>query len=483
MIGNRSPQATLDRRRAGVLLHPTSLPSGDFGADAWRFIDLLAESGLTVWQMLPLGPTHEDLSPYHALSVHAFSPLLINPTRLAEWGWIPAGMGGGRAAQLAAAYAWWSRHADADLRAEAEAFFDIAGHWLEDYALFSALREREQHQPWWQWPAALRDRAPAALEAARRELAEAIDRVRFEQFVAARQWHALRAHADERGVRLFGDMPIFVAHDSAEVWARRDCFRLDAAGQPVAVAGVPPDYFSATGQRWGNPLYDWERLAGRGFDWWIERVRTEFARFDLVRVDHFRGFEACWEIPASAQTAVEGAWREVPGAALFDALRDEFHSLPLVAEDLGLITPAVHALRERYAMPGMLVLQFGFDGSPENPYVPHRHHIDRVVYTGTHDNDTTRSWFEGLDAQAQLRVVDYLGFQHEPMPWPMIRAAFSSVAQLAVVPMQDLLGAGRGHRMNTPGTTQGNWKWRFEWSELSPPLVSRLRHLVGLYGR
>jgi 4-alpha-glucanotransferase len=212
-------------------------------------------------------------------------------------------------------------------------------------------------------------------------------------------------------------------------------------------------------------------------------VRTEFARFDLVRVDHFRGFEASWEIPASARTAVEGVWREVPGAALFDSLRDEFNTLPFVAEDLGLITPAVHALRERYGMPGMLVLQFGFDGSPENPYVPHHHEKDRVVYTGTHDNDTTRSWFEGLDAQAQLRVVDYLGFQHEPMPWPMIRAAFASVAQLAVIPMQDLLGAGRGHRMNTPGTTQGNWKWRFEWDEVSPPLVTRLRHLMSLYGR
>lgn len=483
MIDHRSPQPVLDRRRAGVLLHPTSLPSGDFGADAWRFIDLLAECGLTVWQMLPLGPTHEDLSPYHALSVHAFSPLLINPTRLVEWGWIPAGLSGGREAQLAAAYAWWREYADADLREEADAYFDRCGHWLDDYALFMALRVREEHRPWWQWPAALRDREPAALKAAGRELAEPIEHIRFEQFVAARQWQALRQHADDRGVRLFGDMPIFVAHDSAEVWARPDCFRLNDSGQPVVVAGVPPDYFSATGQRWGNPLYDWERLAERKFDWWIERVRTEFARFDLVRVDHFRGFDACWEIPAGSETAIEGAWHAVPGAALFDTMQEEFPSLPFVAEDLGLITPAVHALRERYGMPGMLVLQFGFDGSPENPYVPHRHHVDRVAYTGTHDNDTTRSWFEGLDAQAQLRVVDYLGFQHEPMPWPMIRAAFSSVAQLAVIPMQDLLGLGRGHRMNTPGTTRGNWKWRFEWSEVSPPLVSRLRHLVGLYGR
>jgi 4-alpha-glucanotransferase len=481
--GHRSPQPTLERRRAGVLLHPTSLPSGDFGADAWRFIDLLAECGLSVWQMLPLGPTHEDLSPYHALSVHAFNPLLINPTRLAEWGWIPAGRSGGRAAQLAAAYDWWRDYADAELREEAEAFFAAADHWLGDYALFGALREREQHRPWWQWSAGLRERDPVALAEARRELASSMDRLRFEQFVAARQWQALRAHADERGVRLFGDMPIFVAHDSADVWARPDCFRLDAAGQPTVVAGVPPDYFSATGQRWGNPLYDWERLAGRGFDWWIERVRTELARFDLVRLDHFRGFEACWEIPASARTAIEGQWRAVPGASLFDALRAQFATLPFVAEDLGYITPAVHALRERYALPGMLVLQFAFDGSPDNPYAPHRHRSERVVYTGTHDNDTTRSWFEGLDAQAQLRVVDYLGFQHEPMPWPMIRAALASVAQLAVIPMQDLLGLGVGHRMNTPGTTQGNWKWRFEWSELSPPLVSRLRHLVALYGR
>ncbi len=483
MTGYRSPQPVLDRRRAGVLLHPTSLPSGDFGADAWRFIDLLAECGFSVWQMLPLGPTHEDLSPYHALSVHAFNPLLINPTRLAEWGWIPAHVDGGRSAQLGSAYHWWRDHADAGLREEAEGFFESAAHWLDDFALFCAVRASEGHRPWWEWPPGLRDRQPRALAEARRALTDAIDRIRFEQFVAARQWQALRAHADERGVRLFGDMPIFVAHDSAEVWARPDCFRLDDTGQPVVVAGVPPDYFSATGQRWGNPLYDWERLAEIGFDWWIERVRTEFSRFDLVRVDHFRGFEACWEIPADARTAVEGAWCPVPGAALFDRLRETFPELPLVAEDLGLITPAVHALRERYGMPGMLVLQFAFDGSAANPYVPHRHCLDRVVYTGTHDNDTTRSWFEDLDAPTQLRVVDYLGFQHEPMPWPMIRAALASVAQLAVIPMQDVLGQGRGHRMNTPGTTHGNWKWRFEWSEVSPPLVSRLRHLAALYGR
>ncbi len=480
----KTPHPILDQRRAGVLLHPTSLPAGDFGADAYRFADFLAEAGLSVWQTLPLGPTHEDRSPYHCLSVHAIDPGFISFERLVSRGWPPPGdVREPRRAQLARVHDWFGIHADPAARAEWQAFAAAQTLWLEDYALYRALREEQQRAPWWRWPAPLRDRDPAALAAARQRLAESIALLRFEQYVAHRQWQELKAHAGGRGVRLFGDMPIFVAHDSAEVWAHRDCFRLDAAGQPLVVAGVPPDYFSAHGQRWGNPLYDWECARTNGFQWWLARLATEFSRFDLVRVDHFRGFQACWEIPAADATAANGRWVEVPGAELFDTLIRHFDSLPLVAEDLGHITPEVHALRARYGLPGMLVLQFAFDGGPDNPYLPHNHPANSVVYTGTHDNDTTRAWFESLPPERQRRVTDYLGLPGEAMPWPLVRAALASVARLAILPMQDILGLGRGQRSNTPGTTGGNWQWRFNWDELTEATVTKLRRLVEMYGR
>ena len=305
----------------------------------------------------------------------------------------------------------------------------------------------------------------------------------FEQFAFARQRQALRAYAAAHGVLLFGDMPIFVAHDSVDVWTHRDHFALDDAGQPLAVAGVPPDCFSATGQRWGNPLYDWERMRADGFRWWIARLTTEFRRFDLVRVDHFRGFEAHWEIPAAEPMADRGRWVDVPGEALFDALLAHFGALSLVAEDLGFITPTVHALRERYGFPGMRVLQFAFDGGTDNPYLPHNHSVNSVVYTGTHDNDTTLAWFQGLAPDRQQYVVDYLGHPGEPMPQPLIRAALASVARLAMLPMQDVLMLGPGHRMNIPGTASGNWRWRFEWEQVTPDRIELLRRLVEVYGR
>jgi 4-alpha-glucanotransferase len=369
-------------------------------------------------------------------------------------------------------------------RALYKTFCGAHDDWLRDYALYQALREEGGERPWWEWATTLRDREPAALAEAERRLGERIEQIRFEQFVAVSQWEQLRDAAHARGIMLLGDMPIFVARDSAEVWAHRDCFKLDAAGEPTVVAGVPPDYFSATGQYWGNPLYDWDAMRAQGFVWWIERMQTELSRFDLVRVDHFRGFEACWEIPANESTAVNGRWVQVPGDELFDELIACFGRLPLVAEDLGHITEEVHALRERYGMPGMAVLQFAFDGGADNPYLPHNLSSDTVIYTGTHDNDTTRSWFEQLSAQQQLRVVDYLGYLHEPMPWPLIRAALMSVANLAVIPMQDLLGLGAGHRMNTPGTSsERNWCWRFSWDEVAADLASGVKRLVGLYGR
>jgi len=477
----------LARRRAGVLLHPTSLPGGDFGRDAFRFLDFMHAAGLSVWQTLPLGPTHADGSPYHALSVHAINPGFVSLEKLAEEGWlarVPSGIDKDtRAAALAQAQAWLLTHGSAEDRAEFENFCIEHSHWLRGYALYQALREEHGERPWWAWPEKLRDREEQALEAARARLKDVLATIEFIQFVADRQWQALRAYAHSRGILLLGDMPIFVAHDSAAVWANRECFKLNAKGQPTVVAGVPPDYFSASGQHWGNPHYNWENLSQHDFHWWIRRLATEFSRFDFVRVDHFRGFEACWEIPAGEKTAVNGRWVKVPGADLFDELLSHFGHLPLVAEDLGVITPEVNQLRDRYGLPGMAVLQFAFDGGPENPYLPHNIKSNTLVYTGTHDNDTTSSWFEKLPAQKQLYVVNYLGYLYEPMPWPLIRTALMSVARLAVIPLQDLLGLGSGHRMNTPGTSSGNWAWKFSWSDFAPDLAERTRGLVSVYGR
>ena len=488
------PKPVLDRRRAGVLLHPTSLPggvgNGDLGAGAHRFVDFLAQAGFTVWQMLPLGPTHRDDSPYHALSLHAGNPMLISPERLVAWGWLdrhdPSGSETAAAYRLeclAQAHRIFAQRASGADRQALETFIATEAHWLHDYALYRALRREFSGQAWYQWPAPLRDREPQALATARARLADEIARVGFEQFAFARQWQALRAYAAAHGVLLFGDMPIFVAHDSVDVWTHRDHFALDDAGQPLAVAGVPPDYFSTTGQRWGNPLYDWERMRADDFRWWIARLTTEFRRFDLVRIDHFRGFEAHWEIPVAEPTADRGHWVDVPGEALFDALLAHFGALPLVAEDLGFITPAVHALRERYGFPGMRVLQFAFDGTTDNPYLPHNHEPDSVVYTGTHDNDTTLAWFQGLAPDRQQYVADYLGYPGEPMPQPLLRAALASVTRLVMLPMQDVLMLGPGHRMNTPGTASGNWRWRFEWEQVTPDRIELLRRLVKMYSR
>ena len=480
----------LDRRRAGILLHPTSLPgeaeNGTLGTHALRFVDFLADSGFSVWQMLPLGPTHADRSPYQCLSVHAGNPRLISFAQLEAWGWLPhaaslpAASGAMRQALLAhARQAFLARGG-----ARAMEVFDAAhAFWIEDYALYMALRQAHDHRAWWQWPESLRDRNPAALATARRRHAEDMALVRFEQFIFFRQWQELRQAAQARGVQLFGDLPIFVAHDSADVWAQREYFDLDAAGQPRVVAGVPPDYFSQTGQRWGNPLYNWTRLQTDGFRWWIERLRTQFDLFDLVRIDHFRGFEACWQIPVAEDTAINGRWVPAPGEALFQALQKEFGTLPVVAEDLGLITPAVRELREQFGLPGMRILQFAFDGGADNPYLPHNHEANSVVYTGTHDNDTTLAWFESLPVDQQCVVLDYLGHPGESMPWPLIRAALASVAQLAMLPMQDVLQAGAGQRMNMPGSNIGNWQWRFAWEQILPGLTARLRALASRYGR
>ncbi len=464
---NRLP--VLDRPRAGILLHPTSLPSGRLGEDAMRFVDFLADSGASVWQMLPLAPTHRDRSPYHCLSVHALNPLLLSTERLAEFAG-PVATPIDRDHYLDKARARLRRPKAAAQRTAYEHFCAAQAYWLDDFSLYCALRARYKGRPWWKWPAALRDREAPTLDAAATELADAIERTRLEQFLVAGQFADVRTHAHRRGVRLFGDMPIFVAHDSADVWTHRSNFKLDANGQPSVVTGVPPDYFSASGQRWGNPHYDWAAMQADGFHWWQDRLATELERFDLIRIDHFRGFEASWEIPAAELTAIQGRWVPVPGDALFAALRARFGELPLVAEDLGIITPEVTALRRRYGLPGMLVLQFAFDGGTDNPYLPQHHVEHAVVYTGTHDNDTTLSWFAGLNETARQAVLDTLK-PTEPMPRALVQAALGSVARLAMIPMQDILGLGAGQRMNTPGTTRGNWKWRFRWDQLSGEIV------------
>jgi 4-alpha-glucanotransferase len=481
----------LDRRRAGVLLHPTSLPEpedqGDFGHAAFRFVDFLADCGFSIWQTLPLGPTHRDGSPYQSLSVHAGNPQLISLDWLRDRGWLKADERAGtpaeRSALLEQAYRRLRGARDDQTLAQIYDFATEHATWLEDFALYEALREELGLSPWYEWPEAVRDRDRAALATARKRLAPRLAEIRFQQWVFFQQWEELRSYANERGVLLFGDMPIFVAHDSAEVWARRDYFTVDEHGRAEVIAGVPPDYFSATGQRWGNPLYRWEPMEADGFRWWIERMRTQLDLFDLVRIDHFRGLEACWEIPADAETAIEGSWVPAPGEALLRTLRETFHALPIVAEDLGTITAEVDALREQFAIPGMKVLQFAFGGGADNPYLLHNHEANSVVYTGTHDNDTTLAWYQKLDAEQRSYVDDYLGHPREAMPWPLMRLALASPACYCMLPMQDILCLGDGHRMNMPGTIENNWRWRYRKDQISKNLRPRLRHLLALYGR
>ncbi len=486
--------SVLERRRAGVLLHITSLPgggaTGDLGANAYRFIDFLSGCGLSVWQTLPVGPTHSDGSPYQCLSAHAGNPLLIDLEWLVNRGLLsPDQAASGRTDQdsrlacLGEAFTRFRKSGSEELVGKLRRFVHFHAYWLKDFCLFMALKRHYQQRPWWKWPKACRNREPDVLERMRGELQDAISQVEFEQFVFFQQWHELRRHAHHHGVLLFGDMPIYVATDSADVWANRHYFLLDESGHPTVVAGVPPDYFSATGQRWGNPHYDWEAMQRDGFTWWIERMHTQLELFDWVRIDHFRGFEAYWEIPADSETAVDGRWVEVPGDALLESIYERFGALPLIAENLGIITPEVESLRKKFAIPGMLVLQFAFDGGPSNPYLPHNHAADHVVYTGTHDNDTTLSWFESLSPEQQGHVYDYLGHPQASMPWALMRAAFASVATLAMVPMQDVLGLGQGERMNTPGTIAGNWRWRFSWDQLRPHHADQLKHWAHIYGR
>ncbi|WP_434101578.1 4-alpha-glucanotransferase [Methylocaldum gracile] len=491
----------LDRRRAGILLHITSLPgslgNGDLGQNAYRFVDFLADCGISVWQTLPINPTHGDGSPYQCLSAHAGNPLMIDLKWLSDRGWLPAppdsigeiSVADYRFRCLKQAFGSFQACLQSEYRTAYDEFVKKQNWWLSDYALFIALREELGSKAWQEWPNAIRDREPAALEAARLRLADRIAQVEFEQFVFFEQWTELRRYAKRRGVMLFGDMPIFVAGDSAEVWACRECFDLTETGYARVVAGVPPDYFSATGQRWGNPHYNWEHMKATGFRWWLDRFRSQLALYDWVRIDHFRGFEAYWEIPAESETAIHGRWVKAPGDALLETVFATLNGsgLPLVAENLGIITPEVESLRNRFDIPGMLILQFAFDGGDDNPYLPHNHTENNVVYTGTHDNDTTLSWYENLSEEQRHRVCEYLldhcGDNKVGMPQSLVRCALASVARLAVIPMQDVLELGHGHRMNTPGTIADNWQWRFSWEQLTERKAEKLAEWVRDHGR
>ncbi len=456
-----SGASPMDVRRAGVLLHLTSLPSGDLGPDAFGFLDFLADAGVTVWQVLPLVPTHEeDGSPYNALSAMAGSPALISRARQVEEGLVDvAGLSGAQRA----AYAAWC---------------ESQSVWLEGYVEFTALHDLLDHAKWPTWEAGLRDRDPARVAEVLAPHQGALEMLRFEQWVFAEQWRELKEYAASRGVLLFGDLPIFVSHDSADVWASRELFLLDAEGQPTTVTGVPPDYFAADGQRWNNPHYDWDRMAEDGFAWWRLRIARQRELFDLVRIDHFRGFEAAWHVPVEAETAKDGHWVKSPGHEVLSALVEVAGPGTLVAEDLGVITPEVDALRTEFGLPGMKVLQFAFDGSSENPYLPRHHEEQCVVYTGTHDNDTTLGWWSSIDEATRARVREAVPDPDEPMPWALVRLALSSVARLAVVPAQDLLGLGDDARMNTPGTDEGNWAWQAPTGSFDGDLAARTRALV-----
>lgn len=510
-----SVPSPFDRRSAGLLLHPTSLPGGhgcgDFGPAAHEFVEFLAAAGQRYWQMLPICPPGAGNSPYDSPSASAISESLLSIDQLAASGLVTLNELGlerrwesSRRADFVAAmelkqralslaHEHFAARASAELRGEYERWTSQAPEWLDHHATYMALKAANRGRSWVTWDAELRDRAENALNRVRTDLAPAIDRHRFAQFELHRQWTALKDHCQQRGVLLMGDVPIYVAHDSSDVWAHREVFCLAKDGQREVVAGVPPDYFSANGQLWGNPLYRWSHLQRSHYGWWVERLRTTLGRFDAVRLDHFIGFRRYWEVPASAITAEHGRYVDVPGERFFATVLGQLGALPFLAEDLGVVTDAVHALRQRFSLPGMRILQFAFDDPHGSDYLPHRYISNTAVYTGTHDNDTTVGWFHSERPQDEPaarrydaireRVRQYLGEDPHEIHWQLIRLAYGSVANSAIVPVQDLLGLGSEARMNTPGTVQGNWEFRLLERELTDAIASRLRGLTSTFER
>lgn len=489
-------------RAAGILLHPTSLPSphgiGDLGEGARRFIDWLALAGMTRWQVLPLVPVGPGFSPYATPAALAGNPLLVDLRGLAAAGLLsddalaapdfpldtcdfPAVVAF-KEERLAHAARALHEGRNAAWKTDFEAFLH-GRPWAREAALFLSLREARGGSPWWTWEPALRDREPTALTLAAAKIAPDVDRHLARFYFFERQWRELRAYANERGVCIIGDVPIYVDRDSVDVWSNREQFRLDAAGRPEAVAGVPPDFFSKTGQLWGNPLYAWERMAADGHRWWVERLRRALEQVDVVRLDHFRGFSAYWEVPNDAPDARPGRWVPGPGRALFDDLKARLGALPLIAEDLGVIDQDVEDLRDGLALPGMRILQFAFGEDAAHPFLPHNHAARAVAYTATHDNDTTLGWWQTTSDAIRDHVRRYLAVSGHDIVWDLIRACFSSVAELAVVPLQDVLCLDGRSRMNTPGTTEGNWRWRVRMPAFNQPLALRLREYATLYGR
>ena len=503
-------------RSSGILLHPTSLPGphgvGDLGAEAFAFADFLKDAGMKLWQVLPLNPTGYGDSPFQCFSARAGNHLLLSLDKLRDQGLLEGSDLRGHPAfphdhvHFDAAIRWktpllekaaerFLSTATGDDRRAFDEFCAANSDWLPDFALFMACKADSGGVAWNQWPAEIAHRTPAGLKAAQSRLRTNIVAVQYWQFEFFRQWQALRAYAHDAGIRIIGDIPIYVALDSADVWTTREFFHLDETGHALKIAGVPPDYFSATGQCWGNPIYRWDRLKQSGYRWWIERFRAALKLYDAVRIDHFRGFEAYWEIPGSETTAVNGQWIKGPGAELFAALQGEFGELPIIAENLGVITPEVEAIRNEFHFPGMAILQFAFGKDPQGPsFRPHNYSRELAAYTGTHDNDTVVGWWNSSGAGDSTRTSEdvakehafaraYLNFKDDPVHWVLIRGVLSSIADLAIIPLQDVLGLGTEARMNLPGTSSGNWRWRCQPGALTAEHASRLREMVVMYDR